>query len=171
MIEILTWTSIFTGGILVLLFLVSLLGGLDLDIDFDTDIEGGGIGLLKGSLTFISVASWVMKVLLVTNKHPGMVIFVGLFSGLLAFGLLSYVYKILRRQDENVNWEMSDVLFANGEVYLRIPQGGSGIVNVVVKGANREVKAKAKDNKEISTGSKVIVVDTNGEFAIVEKSN
>ena len=155
----------------MLLFLLSILGGLDLDVDVDSDVEGGGLGLIKGALTFVSVASWVMKVLLVTNKHPGLVILVGLVSGFFAFALLSYVYKILRRQDENVNWKMSDALFANGQVYLRIPVNGSGIVNIEVKGVNREIKAKSKTDKEIPTGSKVIVVDIDGEFAIVEESN
>ncbi len=171
MIEILTWTSIFAGGILILLFLVSLIGGMDLDIDLESDTDAGGLGIVKGVLTFVSVASWVIKILLVSNKHPGMAIAVGVISGVLAFMLLNYLFKILLRNEENVNYSMSDALFESGEVYLKIPAKGSGIVNVNVKGATREMKAKSKDSKEIKTGSKVMVVSIDGEYAVVEKSN
>jgi len=73
MITILTWVSIVAGGILILLMLLSLIGGLDLDLDLgspDVDTDAGGIGLIKGILTFTSVSSWVIKVLLVSNKSP-----------------------------------------------------------------------------------------------------
>jgi len=168
MITILTWSSIIAGGLLVFLFLFSLIGGLDLDVDVDTD--AGGLGLIKGVLTFVSVASWVMKILLVTNSHPGMAIAVGIISGLLAFLLLNYLFKILLQNEENVNWEMNDALLSTGEVYLRIPKGsGSGIVNANVRGAVRELKAKTKENIEIPTGAKVTIIGVEGDFVIVEQ--
>ena len=71
MITTLTWVSIITGGILILLMLISLISGLDLDMDLDlemgsTDIEtdAGGIGVIKGLLVFVSVTSWVIKIFL-----------------------------------------------------------------------------------------------------------
>lgn len=167
MITILTWTSIVAGGILVFLFLISLIGGLDLDIDVDAD--AGGLGLFKGVLTFISVASWVMKILLVGNNHPGLAIGVGVVSGIVAFSLLNYLFKILLQNEENVNWEMNDALFTKGVVYLRIPTGdGSGIVNADVRGATRELKAKTKEDKDIPTGANVTIVEVEGEYVFVE---
>ena len=63
---------------------------------------------------------------------------------------------------------MHDAAFTTGVVYLKIPAGsGSGIVNVNIKGAKREIKAKSKE--EIETGARIIVVDTEGDFAIVER--
>jgi len=56
-LEILTYISIFSGGILILLLFLSILGGLDLDFDFpdgDGEVDSsGGIGIVKGGLTFI----------------------------------------------------------------------------------------------------------------------
>ncbi|NNE27791.1 MAG: hypothetical protein HKN09_13175, partial [Saprospiraceae bacterium] len=69
MITILTWVALIAGSFLILMMLLSVIGGLDLDVDLgstDVDTDAGGLGLIKGVLTFISVASWVMKVLLVT---------------------------------------------------------------------------------------------------------
>lgn len=168
MITILMWTSIVAGGLLVFLFLFSLIGGLDLDVDIDTD--AGGLGLLKGVLTFVSVASWVMKILLVSDRHPGMALTVGVISGLFAFGLLNYLFKILLQNESNVNWEMNDALFAKGVVYLRIPVGeGSGIVNADIGGATRELKAKTKEQVEIPTGANVTVVEVEGDYVYVEQ--
>lgn len=175
MIGILTWVSIITGGILVLLLLLSLLGGLDIDVDIDTDggdtdTSAGGIGLMKGALTFVSVSSWVMKVLMVGEQGKTLSIVVGVLSGILAFALLNYLLKALLKNEENVNWKMSDALFQRGTTYLKIPAGGEGIVQVDIRGASRELKAKSKSGKEIKTGESVVVVDTIKEFAIVEIS-
>ena len=173
MIAILTWVSIIAGGILVLLLLLSLLGGLDIDVDIDngdTDTSAGGIGLMKGALTFISVSSWVMKVLMVGQQGKTLSIVIGVLSGILAFALLNYLLKALLKNEENVNWKMSDALFQRGTTYLRIPAGGEGIVQVDIRGASRELKAKSKSGQEIKTGESVVVVDTIKEFAIVEIS-
>ncbi len=175
MIAILTWVSIIAGGILVLLLLLSLIGGLDIDVDVDmnggdTDTSAGGLGLMKGALTFISVSSWVMKVLMVGQQGETLSIVVGVISGIMAFALLNYLLKALLKNEENVNWKMSDALFQKGTTYLKIPAGGEGIVQVDIRGASRELKAKSKTGKEIKTGESVIVVDTIKEFAIVEVS-
>lgn len=178
MITVLTWVSIITGGLLVFLLLFSLIGGLDLDLDVgsaevgssDVETDAGGIGLIKGFLTFVSVASWVMKILLVTNKNPGMALGVGILSGLIAFFILNFLFKALLKNEENVNWTLEDALFASGEVYLKIPgDTGSGIVNVNVNGANREIKAKTADILELPTGTKVQIVSVEGDFVVVEK--
>jgi membrane protein implicated in regulation of membrane protease activity len=171
MIAILTWVSIFAGGLLILLFLISLVGGLDIDIDMDSGADAGGIGVIKGMLTFISVSCWVIKVLIVSMESPVLAVGIGIASGVLAFVILSYVFKTLLQYESNVNYSMSDALYESGEVYLKIPNNGSGIVNINVKGATREMKAKSKNKKQISTGAKVMVVEIDGEYAIVEVVN
>ena len=166
----LTYISIITGGLLILLMLLSLLGGLDLDLDLgDTDVEtGGGLGILKGGLTFISVTSWFTKVVLVTDANPWIAVAVGLISGTAALCLLSYIFKLLLSNEENVNWEMTDAVYQEGKVYLRIPAEGEGIVHITVKGATRELKAKTNSDREIKTGETVLVTDVESEYAIVE---
>jgi membrane-bound ClpP family serine protease len=80
--------------------------------------------------------------------------------------------KTLMKNDENVNWESGDALLQTGEVYLKIPaENGNGIVNVTIKGASREMKAKSYDNREIKTGAKIRVVEVDGEFALVKEEN
>ena len=170
MITLLTWISIFSGGFLILLFLLSLLGGLEVDTDIgstEVDSDGGGIGLIKGTLTFISVATWVMKVLLGSQQNPAIAAAIGVVSGLIAFFILSKLFQVLLRNEENVNWSMDDAMFASGKVYLRIPAQGTGIVNVQVNGVERELKAKSNELLEIKTGTPITVVGVEGEFAVV----
>ena len=176
MIAILTWVSIISGGILVLMLLLSLFGGLDIDLDvdvgsadMDTD-SSGGFGLVKGILTFVSVSAWVIKVLLATNSHPSIAIGIGVLSGIAAFFLLNYILQLLLRNEENVNWEMADSLYQTGEVYLKIPgEEGSGIVQIDIKGAMRELKARTNHSKDIPTGTAVKVVDIDGEYVLVQE--
>ena len=177
MIFYLTWISIIAGGILVLMLLLSLIGGLDLDLDTDfsseSDTDGaGGLGLIKGVLTFVSVGSWTMKILLMSEKTIPIALTLGLLVGLTAVFLLHFMMKTLMKNDENVNWESGDALLQTGEVYLKIPaENGNGIVNVTIKGASREMKAKSYDNREIKTGAKIRVVEVDGEFALVKEEN
>lgn len=170
----LTYISLITGGLLILLMVLSVLGGLDLDfdLDLDSDIEtgdgGGGLGILKGGLTFISVTTWVIRLVLISEQSPWVAVFIGAISGAAALWLLSYLFKLLLSNEQNVNWEMTDAVYQEGKVYLRIPVEGEGIVHVKIKGATRELKAKTRSKKEIKTGESILVTDVENEFVIVE---
>lgn len=177
MITILTWVSIIAGGLLIILLLLSMLGGLDLDAELevggtDTDTDTGGLGILKSILTFVSVSSWVIKVLLAGNQSPILAVGIGFIVGSLAILLLSLLIKSILRNDENVNWELQDALFKTGEVYLRIPGSQTpGIVHVKINGAMREIKAVSRDNEEIATGEQVRILAVEDRRVIVEKDS
>lgn len=167
----LTYISLATGGLLVLLLLLSLIGGLDLDFDLgdtDTDTGGGGIGIVKGALTFTSVTTWVIKIILTTQENPWIAVVIGIIAGAAALWVLSYLFKFLLQNEENVNWQMTDAVYKEGKVYLRIPPEGTGIVHVKIKGADRELKAKTRAAREIKTGEIILVTDTESEYVIVE---
>lgn len=173
MIATLTWISLITGGLLVLLLLLSLVGGLDLDVDVgstDVDSGGGGLGLVKGGLTFLSVGSWVAKILMAGQDQPFIAAAVGVVAGLAAFALLHYLLKVLMRNESNVNWEITDALFQEGTTYLKIPAKGTGIVRVNIKGSMRELEAKTS-GEDIPTGTAIRVVDTDGKYAVVVPSD
>jgi len=172
MITLLTWTSIFAGGFLVLMLLLSIFGGLDMDVDIgdtEVDADGGGLGIVKGFLTFLSVASWVMKILLGSEQNPAIAACIGVVAGLVAFYILSKLFKMLLRNEENVNWTINDALFSTGEVYLRIPEDGNGLVNVTINGVTRELKAKTYNNKLLPTGTPIAVTDIEGDYVIVQE--
>jgi len=170
MVTILTWISIAAGGLLVLLMLLSLIGGLDLDIDVggsEIDADGSGIGFVKGFLTFLSVGTWVMKIMVGSEQNPAIAAAIGVVAGLAAFWILSKVFRLLLKNESNVNWTTDDALFSSGEVYLKIPEGGAGLVTVEIKGVNRELKAMSSNAQELTTGTKISVISVEGEYVVV----
>jgi len=174
MITTLTYISLATGGVLIILLLISIFSGLDLDFDIgggDIDTDSGGLGVLKGSLTFISVCSWVIKIAMTANQSPLVGVGIGVIVGLIALWLLNSLLKLLLRNEENVNWDPEDAMFKEAKVYLKIPKGGDGIIHININGAIRELKARSKDKKEISTGDTVFVSDYINGFAIVTTDN
>ncbi len=174
MIELLTWISIISGAILIILLLLSLLGGLELDIDLgadtDVDVDTGNIGIVKGLLTFLSVGSWVVKLVLAIDQNPIVAFGGGLVAGLIAVFLLNALLRFFLNNQADVNWSNDDAIYKEGKVYLKIPANdGQGIVQVQVKGAVRELKAKTNSNEDIPTGTMVLVEDVIDDIAIVSK--
>ncbi len=173
MIAILTWISIICGGILVFLLLLSILGGLDLDIDIgaDVDVDGGGdAGIIKGILTFISVGSWVIKIILEFDKNPVYAFSIGIVAGIIAVFLLNLMLKLLLKNQENVNWQAEDAIAKEAKVYLKIPaDAGYGVIKVDINGVYREIKAITTNQEEIPTGMLVVIDDVVDGMATVSK--
>jgi len=174
MIELLTWISIITGGILIVLMLLSLLGGLDLDFDLggdvDTEVDSGGIGVVKGALTFFSIGSWVVKLVLVTESHPAFAFGIGLMAGIIAVFILNALLRLLLKNQANVNWSPFDAINKQGKVYLKIPSNsGNGIIQVTINGAVRELKAISSGKNEIPTGKEVFIENIENGFAVVSE--
>lgn len=171
MILILTYVALISGGLLVALLLLSLLGGLDLDVDFDFDADGG-FGAVKSVLTFVSVGAWVVRLVLLTETNPVLAFVVGAAAGAVAVWLMSLLLRFLLSQQEEVNWSPAEALLEPGKVYLRIPAGGEGIVQVTVRGTKREMKARSRSEEDIPTGASIVVeeVDPTG-FAYVRPAD
>ena len=83
--------------------------------------------------------------------------------------ILHNLVKLLLRNQHNVNYSIEEALFQSGDVYLKIPEEGTGIVHIEIKGTNREFKAKSKDKLVIETGDQVIVVAVEGDVLVVEE--
>jgi len=170
MIELLTWISLISGGVLILLLLLSLLGGLELDFDLgsETDVDSGDLGIIKGLLTFLSIGCWVVKLVLAVDQNPIFALAIGIVAGLVAVYLLNLMLRLLLRNQSEVNWKSEDAIYKEAKVYLKIPaRKGYGIIHVNINGAVRELKAKTINKKEIATGEKVLVEDIVDNYAKV----
>lgn len=175
MITVLTYIALITGGLLILMLLLSIFSGLDLDLDFDFgDVEvdgGGGLGILKGFLTFFSIGAWTARIFLISQLNPVIAFTVGVAAGGVAVYLLSLFLKFLLSQQSNVNWSARDALLRPGKVYLKIPPNGEGIVKVDLKGAYRELRARAVEGQEIPTGTPVLVEDVQSDGILIVSPN
>jgi membrane protein implicated in regulation of membrane protease activity len=170
---ILFWVSVFSGGLMIVMLLLSLLGGLDFDLDLDlggdSDTDGGGgLGLVKGILTFVSVSTWVIRICLIYNQSNTVSITLGVVVGIVIVYLLSKLLDFLIKQTEFNTYTIEDTLDKMGKVYLKIPIDGEGIVQVVVNESMKEFKGKSLNNDEIPTGTSVLVVDVDDNYVIVK---
>ncbi|TXF90358.1 hypothetical protein FUA23_06090 [Neolewinella aurantiaca] len=163
MILILTYIALICGGLLLVLLLLSIIGGLDLDLDVDSD----GLGTMKSVLTFFSIGSWVVRLVLISEANPVLAFVVGAAAGAVGVYLLSLILKFLLSQQANVNWTVHDAIMEKGTVYLRIPAGGEGIVRVNVKGTKRELKARSVATEDIPTGAPIVVDEIGGDGIVV----
>lgn len=165
MLTTLFYISIISGGILIAMLLLSLVSGLDLDIDLGDGEDGGGI--LKPTLVFFSVGAYIVRGFLMAESNPVIALFAGILSGAIAVFILSLVFKWVLSQQENVNWSIKDAVYQKGKTYLKIPTDGSGIIQIDINGVTRELKAKTNDKSDIPTGKEVQVEKIDGDYAIV----
>ena len=142
----------------------------DFDLDVDSEVEtdaGVSMGLVKGGLTFLSVGSWVIRILLLSSANPVVAIVSGAAAGAVAVWIMSKMLQFMLRQEENVNWSVEDTLLRPGQVYLRIPAAGEGIVKVNVKGGMRELKARSADGNDLPTATPIIVDNLTPEGVLL----
>ena len=174
-VELLTWISIASGGLLVLLLLVSIIFGgdadmdADVDVDVDASVDSGGLGLLKGGLTFIAVSSWIVRTVLASGISLWQALLLGVFSGILAVLFLSWIFRLLLKNQQYSNWSPDEAVGKTAKVYLKIPSSGNGLIRVNINGIFRELKAVTNDKEEIPTGEEVFISDYDGDHAVVSQ--
>ena len=169
-IQISFYTSLICGTLLALFMLLSLLGGLDLDFEIntvETDVGTGGLGVLKSGLAFLTFTSWVANILLSASVNPLLTLFVSVAVGVLVVFLMTYFLKFLLGLQSNVNWDFHQAEGKSGKVYLKIPEKGTGLIQIDINGVTRELKAKSNDNSVIPSGSEILVLEVEKEIAEV----
>lgn len=162
------YAGITSGGLMIVLLLLSLLGGLDIDFGGDSDIgSGGGLGILKGVLAFVAVSALSIYVMLLSSVNLWVTFLLAIAAGVLAVIFLSWFLRLLLGLQSDVNWDFHEAEGKNGKVYLKIPSAGTGIVQVDINGITREMKAKSRDGAEIPTGAEILILEASEEFAEV----
>ena len=171
MITTLTYIAIVCGGLLVLLLLLSIIGGIDADAELDTTDGDGGAGWIKGTLTFLSIGAWTARVILLADIDLYAAIIGGGVAGAIAVYIISLVVKFALTQEANVNFSRQEAVFQPGRVYLKIPAGGEGLVHVDIRGAQREFKARSADGRELPTGTPVLVTELAEDKVLLVTEN
>ncbi len=164
------------GGVLFLLRMVLFAIGIgddvsDFDADADLDGGGGGAGLSVHGLTaFFMMFGLVGLAMLRSGANPTVAILVGAAAGGLALWLSSQLYRFFIRLQSSGNVKLDSAVGAEGTVYLTIPAGDTGKVQVVVGGRLRTFDARSRSDEDLKTGDPVRIVAVSGEAFIVEKA-
>ena len=158
---------------------------VDADVDFDTDVGGHG-GLHHGGgdsdisfklLTMQGIMAFLMMFGLVglamhrnSRSSEPLAILAGFAAGMLALYVVAKLFALMKGLQSSGTVDVRNAVGAQGSVYLTIPAGGTGEVQVAVQERLRIYDAKAEDGEEIKTGQNVRVVRiVGGNVLVVEK--
>ncbi len=97
------------------------------------------------------------------------------FAGAAAAGLgttwlIGKIFTITVRLQSSGTINNNRAIGGVGSVYLTIPAGGTGKVQVTFAGRQREFDAVAADHEEIRTGTPIRVLSATGSTLVVEKT-
>ena len=167
------------GTLLFLIYflLVVITGAADGVIEgFGVDLELDATGFfhmltLQGLLSFVMMFGIFGLAVSTEGQSDNAVlaIVVGTIAGLVSMYIIGKVFDILRGLESDGNVVHTNAIGSKGRVYLKIPKGKDGQVQVEFQGALRTMTARAEDDTvEITTGTLIRVTDTIGDLLIVE---
>jgi membrane protein implicated in regulation of membrane protease activity len=127
---------------------------------------------LRGIIAFLTVGGW-MGVAAIEWKLSNLVsVVLAVGAGWLALYFVAWTIRAFLRMQYSGTLRLENAIGKEGDVYLTIPAGGRGKVNVIVQDRLCEIDAVSKSDRDIKTGEKVTVlgIDSEGVLLVEEKS-
>jgi hypothetical protein len=186
-VEIVYWGSTVIGGTLFFLRTIMMLvgGGLgqeDFDADFDANVDADHTGTvadsdfsfqllsMQGLTAFFMMFGLVGLALLKANLAVLFSITGGVFAGLFAVWVISWLFSQMKRLQSDGTLNVQNAVGVSGSVYLNITESGTGQMQVTVQGALKIFDAVSTDKQMLKTGEKILVIGTvDNNTLIVEK--
>lgn len=167
------------GGTVFVIRTIMLLIGLGTDTDVgeavhsgmaDTDVSFHFL-TIHGITAFFLIFGVTGMVVLKSRDSEWLAVGAGIAAGLLVMFMIAKIFSSMRRLQTEGNIRMENAIGQEGVVYLNIPPGGIGKVQVSIQGSLKIFDARTGAAKElIRTGDRVKVVEVTPEnMLIVEK--
>ena len=83
--------------------------------------------------------------------------------------VIGKLFTSMKKLQSSGTIDASSAVGAEGTVYLTIPAGGTGLVQVSFRNHFREYDAVSQNKEEIKTGERIRVTWVNGSVLVVEK--
>ncbi len=175
------------GGVVLAIRLILTFAGLDHgdvpgDVDLHVDVagmagieagtHGGGYNLLsvQSIASFFTMFGLVGIGLLKMRATDVVSLLGALAAGAFTAWCTAMIYVYLQKLHSEGTLKLSNAIGQTGTVYLKIPEKGSGVVNVAVQGAMRSCDAISQQGTLIPTGTIVQVTGvTAGKILIVSE--
>lgn len=171
-------SALIGGGLFLVWFALMMIGGVAADIfdgAFGTDIEALGADASFKALTFQGIMAFLMffgLAGLYTLKSDGttsLAIIAGALAGSASMYGTGKLFHLFIGLQASGNIDISEAIGSQGTIYLRIPEGDVGQVQVEAGGALKIYNAKSEDGNGIGTGDFVEVVDVVSSTLIVKR--
>lgn len=162
--------------IMVILFILSLCGMGDVDMDVDMSAGDGldaatGMDLfsIKNVIIFFVGFGWAGISFREIIPQDGLLILAALACGCFFVASFIMIFKQLMKFEGNGAVNMSEAVGKKAEVYLRIPakRNGKGKVQVSLNGVAREYDAVTNDDEMIPSGKIVDIIGSTGGGALL----
>lgn len=142
--------------------------GLELDYDFDLDINGDDVSL-SSIMAFLCIGSWTGLLAFQMDFSNTGVIASSATAGTIGFFLSVVLFNKMKKLEQSGNIQLENAIGQTAEVYLSIPgeQKGTGQVQVIVQGRLATLEAMTMGGP-IPTGQKVIVYQVENDHLLVE---
>jgi membrane protein implicated in regulation of membrane protease activity len=163
------------GGMFVLFRLIMQFAGLDHDThDIDAHHSDSDVGFkllsLHGLTSFLMMFGLVGLALYRQSKIGiSISIIGGILAGLFSVWIIRKLFSMTEKLQSSGTISIDSTVGAQGKVYMRIPENGTGRVLINVKNSLREYDASANDGTKIDTGDPVRVIWVDGNVLVVEK--
>ena len=179
-LELIFASSAVLGGILFLLwFALIMIGGITADVFdglFGTDFDAMGADASFKALTFQGIMAFMMFfglaglwVLDGDSDQTSLAIVVGSITGFGSMYGTGKLFQLFVALQSDGTIDMDDAIGSVGTIYLRIPEGGVGQIQVESGSAMRTYNAKTEDGQAMSTGDFAEVVDVVSSTLIVKR--
>jgi membrane protein implicated in regulation of membrane protease activity len=168
------------GGFFFLIKLIGMCFGADHgDADFSADhdfaVHEGDAGFrllsVQSVAAFFLLFGLVGYAMLRVSKFPaGWAVTGASAAGLTAMVVIALVFMLFRRMQSSGTLDLANAVGQEGQVYLRIPPGGTGKVQVIVQGRQVILDAGSAGKDEIKSGDRVRITTVVGNSIVtVEK--
>ncbi|MEO9532226.1 MAG: hypothetical protein ABJG68_10955 [Crocinitomicaceae bacterium] len=164
--------------IFVVLFLGTIIGGVDADMDsVDADIEAdGGIGFqfltVKNVTGFFTVFAWAGIGSINNGNSTTVTFIISLTSGLIMMIAMAWLFAFMAKQAESGTLLIKNAIGQIGEVYITVGKNRStiGKIQIKVQGSLRELEALTDHDDDLVQGNVIKVTEiVSGELLLVEK--
>lgn len=180
-VEIFFIICAFVGGVFVIFkFILQFMG-----FDHDTDMDAGGhdfdahhsdsdVGFhvlsLHGITSFLMMFGLVGLALYRQSSMGFLISIIGaIIAGCASVWVIGKMFLMVNRMKSSGTISIDSTVGAQGKVYMKIPENGTGRVLVNVRNSMREYDATSNDSKDIDTGTPIRVVWVDGNVLVVER--
>ncbi len=149
--------------------------------DFDHEVTGGHdlsasdfsfkVLSFQAITAFLTIFGLTGRALLLDSRvGPGIAIAGATLAGSLSVWALAKLFSGARRLQSSGNIAITEAVGATGEVYLNIPAGGSGQVQVTYREHRKIHDALSESGEALGTGTPIAVTAVRGNALVVRRA-